>query len=71
MLAISLDEGKPVGVLLGTASITEQLPDIVLINKKDTGSKIVYDNNPYSLLEKTFTVYEKVKNNPKRCDASG
>lgn len=68
---IAYDEGKPIGVLLGTGGITERLPDIVESIRKDTGSEIVYDDEPYSLLEKTLAVYEKVKNNPRRYDASG
>ena len=68
---IAYDEGKPIGVLKGTGGVTPRLPDIVEAIKKDTGSEIVYDDDPYRLLERILEVYEKVRNNTRRYDASG
>lgn len=68
---IAYDEGKPIGVLENTGGITPRLPDIVEAIQKETGSEIVYDDDPYELVEKVLEAYEKVKNKPKRYDASG
>lgn len=68
---IAYDEGKPIGVLEGTGGVTLRLKDIVQIIRKDTGSIIVYDNDPYCLVERLLEVYERVKDKPRRYDASG
>ncbi|MDQ1327647.1 MAG: hypothetical protein QG641_930, partial [Candidatus Poribacteria bacterium] len=65
------DEGKPIGVLENTGGITSRLPDIVEAIKKETGSEIVYDDDPYQLVDRVLKLYEKVKNKPRRYDASG
>jgi uncharacterized protein (TIGR00725 family) len=68
---IAYDEGKPIGVLEGTGGVTPRLRDIVDAIRKDTGSEIVYDEDPYCLINRILEVYERVKDNPKRYDASG
>lgn len=68
---IAYDEGKPIGVLENTGGVTSRLPDIVEAIKKETGSEIVYDDDPYQLVEKILELYEKVKNKPRHYDASG
>lgn len=67
---IAYDEAKPIGVLDGTGGITTRLRDIVQTIHKDTGSEVVYDSDPYRLVERLMEVYEKVKDRPKRYDAS-
>ena len=68
---IAYDEGKPVGVLEGTGGITTRLKDIVQTIRKDTGSEIVYDSDPCRLVQRLLKVYDKVKDKPRRYDASG
>jgi uncharacterized protein (TIGR00725 family) len=57
--AIAYDEAKVIGVLLGTGGITEKLKTIIKFVNKDTGAKVVYDENPVKLLDKLMDVYEK------------
>jgi uncharacterized protein (TIGR00725 family) len=68
---IAYDEGKPIGVLKNTGGVTSRLPDIVEAIKKETGSEIIYDDDPYQLVEKMLELHEKVKNIPRRYAASG
>jgi uncharacterized protein (TIGR00725 family) len=68
---IAYDEGKPIGVLEGTGGITPRLRDIVQAVQKDTGSEVVYDTDPYRLIEQLLEVYEKVRDRPRQYDASG
>jgi len=68
---IAYDEGKPIGILEGTGGVTVRIRDIVESIQKDTGSEIVYESDPYQLVEKLLEVYERTKNKPRRYDASG
>lgn len=68
---IAYDEAKPIGVLEGTGGITSRLRDIVQTIHKDTGSEVVYDNDPYRLVERLLETYEETKDKPRRYDASG
>ena len=56
--AIAFDEGKLIGVLEGTGGITNQIPAIVSSFGKDTGSHIIYDADPASLVSRLLTYYE-------------
>lgn len=68
---IAYDEGRPIGVLENSGGITPCLKDIVKVIKKETGSEIVYDTDPYRLIDRLLEVYEKVKGKPRRYKASG
>lgn len=57
--AIAYDEGKIIGVLLGTGGITQHLETIVNMVQKKTGSIICYDTDPDGLLNQLEDVYEK------------
>ncbi len=57
--AIAYDEGKAIGVLLGTDGIAQHIQTIVSMVNKDTGSIIVYEQDPNVLLEKLERVYRK------------
>ncbi|HKI62325.1 MAG TPA: YHS domain-containing protein [Mariprofundaceae bacterium] len=56
--AIAYDEGKLIGVLKGSGGITNQLPAIVDSFDKDTGSHIIYDADPGSLVSRLLSYYE-------------
>lgn len=56
--AIAFDEGKLIGVLRGSGGITSQLPAIVASFGKDTGSHIIYDADPVTLVSHLLTYYE-------------
>lgn len=68
---IAYDEGKPIGVLEGTGGITTQIREIVKAIRKDTGSEIVYDDDPYRLVKRVLEIHERVKNRVRRYEASG
>ncbi|MBM2832561.1 MAG: hypothetical protein HW414_1613, partial [Dehalococcoidia bacterium] len=55
--AIAYDESKIIGVLLTTGGLTEHLETIISFIKKDTGSVVVYDNDPAELLDKLEKLY--------------
>ena len=52
--AIAYDEGKLIGVLLGTGGIAEHIDKLVKIINKDTGAQVVYDTNPRHLITTLF-----------------
>lgn len=68
---IAYDEGKPIGVLEETGGITESLKDIVASIHKETGSEIVYDSDPYKLVDRLLEVHERTKGRKRRYNASG
>ncbi len=56
-LAIAYDEGKLIGVLNGTGGITKVVPEILAACNKQTGARVVYDDNPHSLVEELLRIY--------------
>ena len=60
--SIAYDEGKPIGVLEGTGGITLGLRQIQKLIHKKTGSEVIYDKDPYLLLKKVLSAYERQKN---------
>jgi len=68
--AIAYDEGKPIGVYMGTGGITERLQDIVGSISKESGSEIIYSEEPKELLEKLLEIHERVKDRPPRYAAA-
>ena len=56
-LAIAYDEGKLIGVLTGTGGISDMVSDILAKCSKRTGSKVVYDDDPESLIRKLLRAY--------------
>jgi uncharacterized protein (TIGR00725 family) len=57
--AIAYDEGKLIGVLLGTGGITSEIKDIVKVINKKTGARIFYDSHPGKLIGKLLKFYRK------------
>lgn len=58
--AIAYDEGNLIGILLGTGGITSEIETIVKIVKKKTGARIIYESDPYVLLDKLIDYYHKM-----------
>lgn len=50
--AIAYDEGRPIGVLMGTGGIADHVDDILPVIEKKTGSNIVFDRDPKRLVER-------------------
>lgn len=57
--SIAYDEGKLIGVLRGTGGITNEIPRIVKIVRKKTGARIIYDRDPFKLVERLLEYYRK------------
>jgi uncharacterized protein (TIGR00725 family) len=57
-LAIGYDEGRLIGVLTGTGGITSLVEEIVRVSGKETGARVVYDDDPVRLIERLLTVYK-------------
>ncbi len=50
--AIAYDEGRPIGVLTGTGGVADHIDDVLPIIQKNTGSRIIYDDDPRRLIER-------------------
>jgi len=57
--SIAYDEGKLIGVLMGTGGITTEMKHIVKVIRKNTGSKIIYDDDPERIVRKLLAYYRK------------
>ncbi|MHB8481978.1 MAG: SLOG cluster 4 domain-containing protein [Nitrospiria bacterium] len=57
--SIAYDEGKLIGVLHGTGGITSEIKNIVKIVKKKTGSKIIYGNDPKTLVKNLIDYFTR------------
>ena len=55
--SIAYDEGKLIGVLAGTGGITSEIKDIVSVIQKKTGAKIIYDEDPRSLVKNLIAFF--------------
>ncbi|MEL7561838.1 hypothetical protein [Dehalogenimonas sp. 4OHTPN] len=58
--AIAYDEGKIIGVLLGTGGISEHLAEIIRMVEKETGATVIYDTMPERLLTKLEDLYKQI-----------
>ncbi len=56
--SIAYDDGKVIGVLLGSGGITDHLKHIIEVCNKNTGAKIVYDRDPHKLVSRVLEVYK-------------
>ncbi|MFC1736149.1 hypothetical protein ACFL1X_08520 [Candidatus Hydrogenedentota bacterium] len=63
--AIAYDEGKVIGILEGTGGITSEIKDILRVIKKNTGSEIVFSDNPKELVARLLKVWEETNDDPK------
>jgi hypothetical protein len=57
--SIAYDEGKIIGILIGTGGIADRLSEIVRMIDKNTGSTIVYDPDPERLLNRLEELYKE------------
>lgn len=58
-LAIAYDEGKLIGVLTGTGGISDMVDDILKKCNKQTGARVIYNDNPEKLMEELLTTYRE------------
>lgn len=57
--AIAYDEGKLIGILMGTGGITTEIRHLVRVIHKDTGAKVLYDRNPRRLIHRLWQYYHR------------
>lgn len=56
-LAIAYDEGKLIGVLTGTGGISDMVETILETCQKETGARVLYNDNPEQLICELLEVY--------------
>ncbi len=56
-LAIAYDEGKLIGVLTGTGGISDIVANILAKCNKETGARVIYEEDPRRLVERLLDVY--------------
>lgn len=56
---IAYDEGKLIGVLLGSGGISDDLPRIAKLVQKDTGSILITGDQPESLVDRLLEVHSR------------
>lgn len=55
--AIAYDEGRLIGVLTGTGGIADAVEELVRICDKPTGAAVLYDDDPYRLIDRLLQYY--------------
>ncbi len=55
--SIAYDEGKLIGILIGTGGITSEIKNIIKIIKKKTGAKIIYGRDAGILVKRLLDYY--------------
>ncbi|HTU83010.1 MAG TPA: hypothetical protein VMF61_12820 [Candidatus Acidoferrales bacterium] len=55
--AIAFDEGKLIGVLTGSGGMSDDFPEIAKLVQKETGSILITDDNPETLVDRCLDVY--------------
>ncbi len=56
-LAIAYDEGKLIGVLTGTGGISDMAQDILAACEKETGARVIYNDDPLQLITDLLDAY--------------
>lgn len=57
-LAIAYDEGKLIGVLTGTGGISDMVETILATCNKETGARVLYNDDPKQLIRELLEVYK-------------
>lgn len=57
--AIAYDEGRPIGVLTGTGGVADHIDDFLPVIQKETGSRIIFDQDPARLVRRCVETYRK------------
>ena len=56
--AIAYDEGRLIGVLMGTGGIATLIPEMIDVSQKQTGAHVIYDDDPLTLVTRQITFYK-------------
>lgn len=57
--SIAYDEGKLIGVLMGTGGVTTEIPHIVRVIRKNTGARVIYDKDPGRLITRLLSYFKR------------
>jgi uncharacterized protein (TIGR00725 family) len=57
--SIAYDEGKLIGVVLGSGGITSEIETIVRIVRKKTGARVIYGNDPHQLVRRLIRCFSR------------
>jgi uncharacterized protein (TIGR00725 family) len=63
--AIAYDQGKIIGILEGTGGVVDEIRTIIRVIHKPTGSKIIFDTDPESLVKRLLVLLDKYGNSQK------
>jgi uncharacterized protein (TIGR00725 family) len=66
-LAIAYDEGKLIGVLTGTGGISNLVADILAVCAKETGTQVIYEGDPETLIDRLLEAYRAIAAAPAGC----
>jgi uncharacterized protein (TIGR00725 family) len=55
--SIAYDEGKLIGILLGSGGITSEIKTIVRIIRKKTGARLIYGDDPHELVRRLIKCF--------------
>jgi len=58
--SIAYDEGKLIGILLGTGGIAAEIKNIVKKIRKRTGARILYGDHPHDIVKKLVKYFKTV-----------
>jgi uncharacterized protein (TIGR00725 family) len=58
--SIAYDEGKLIGILLGTGGITVEIKNLVKKIRKKTGARIIYGDHPDAIVKKLVKYFKTV-----------
>lgn len=56
--AIAYDEGRMLGVLTGTGGVADHINEILPVIEKPTGSRIFFDEDPRSLIQRSVASFK-------------
>ncbi len=57
--AIAYDEGRPIGVLLGTGGVADPIEDSLEVIHKPTGSRVTMNTDPRELVEECVRLFKQ------------
>ena len=56
---VAFDEGKVIGVLVGTGGVADHIKEIVAIAERELGEKIIFEEDPETLITKVIDALKK------------
>ncbi len=57
--AIAYDEGRPIGVLVGTGGVADSIDDFLEVIRKPTGSRVTFNADPRELVEECVRLFKQ------------